>query len=26
VYPRKKPLVRQPWSYTVPSAAAGIRQ
>ena len=26
VYPRKKPLVRQPWSYTLPSAAAGIRQ
>ncbi len=26
VYPRKKPLVRQPWSYTVPTAAAGIRQ
>jgi hypothetical protein len=26
VYPRKKPLVRQPWTYTVPTAAAGIRQ
>ncbi|WP_337169650.1 amidohydrolase family protein [Gemmatimonas aurantiaca] len=25
VYPRQKPLTRQPWSYTVPSAAAGIR-
>ncbi len=25
VYPRKKPMVRQPWTYTVPTAAAGIR-
>ena len=25
VYPRQKPLTRQPWSYTVPSASAGIR-
>ncbi|MFN9116589.1 MAG: amidohydrolase family protein [Gemmatimonas sp.] len=26
VYPRQKPLVKQPWSYTVPVAGAGIRQ
>ena len=26
LYPRKKALVRQPWSYTVPSAAAGTRR
>lgn len=25
VYPRVKPLVKQPWSYTVPVAGAGIR-
>ncbi len=25
LYPRKKPLVRQPWSYSVPTAAAGVR-
>ena len=25
VYPRKRPLTRQPWSYTVPVAGAGIR-
>jgi len=24
VYPRQKKLVRQPWAYTVPAAAAGI--
>lgn len=26
VYPRVKPLVKQPWSYTVPVAGAGVRQ
>jgi predicted amidohydrolase YtcJ len=25
VHPRAKPLVKQPWSYTVPMAGAGIR-
>ena len=25
VHPRRKPLVKQPWSYTVPVAGAGMR-
>lgn len=25
VYPRQKPLTRQPWTYTAPSAAAGVK-
>ncbi|HEY0929596.1 MAG TPA: amidohydrolase family protein [Gemmatimonas sp.] len=25
VYPRQKPLMRQPWTYTAPSAAAGVK-
>lgn len=25
LYPRKRPLTRQPWAYTVPVAGAGIR-
>jgi hypothetical protein len=25
VYPRQRPLVRQPWAYTTPTAAAGSR-
>jgi len=25
VYPRQRALVRQPWAYTVPTAAAGAR-
>jgi hypothetical protein len=25
LHPRQKPLVKQPWSYTLPAAGAGIR-
>ena len=26
VYPRARPLAKQPWAYTVPTAGAGLRQ